>query len=52
MTERTPATLSALASDELAQLAGGVAPGWWWFFMFLASESEDFVEGLKDGYHS
>ena len=50
MTESVAAGVSELAVDEMEQLSGGIAPGWWWFFTYVASESGDFVRGVRDGY--
>ena len=38
-----------IGAAELEAVSGGVAPAWWWIATFILSESNDFVQGFKDG---
>lgn len=42
-----------LTLSELEATVGGMpAPAWWWLAMFLVSESQGLVDGIRDGYNA
>ena len=45
--------ITALSEEEMEATAGGDGPpGWWWLLTYLASEGNDFVQGVKDGFNA
>lgn len=51
MTDFQVQHLETLSVADLAAVNGGSGPpSWWWILLFAVSESQSFVDGVRDGY--
>ena len=44
--------LESLTSDEMHEVTGGGPPSWWWLVTLALAESDDFIEGFKQGFNA
>jgi hypothetical protein len=45
--------LAPLTGDELHEVSGGDGPpGYWWLVTLFLAESDDIIEGFKQGFNA